>query len=191
MQVWLVRHADTLWTGTRQHTGWTDLPLTDEGRRRGALLRDVLSGHPFEKVLSSPLQRAAETAQLAGLGEKTVIDPDLREWNYGDLDGKTRMEIQREIPGWDIWTHGARNGETIEQVAARADAVIARIASLDGDVALFSHGHFLQLLAARWMQLQAIDGRRLKLDTASVSVLGYSNDARALLKWNQTVTEAK
>ncbi|MEP6962067.1 MAG: histidine phosphatase family protein [Acidobacteriota bacterium] len=182
-----MRHADTAWTVTRQHTGWTDLPLTDEGRRRGALLSGLLKGHAFAQVISSPLQRASDTAKLAGLGEGLVIDPDLREWNYGDFDGRTGAQIQQEIPGWDIWTHGARNGETVEQVAARADAVIERLAQIEGDVAVFSHGHFLQMMAVRWMALAGVEGRKFKLDTASVSVLGYSHGVRALLRWNQTV----
>jgi broad specificity phosphatase PhoE len=183
-EIWLVRHGETEWSRSGQHTSRTDLPLTPEGERHAADLKRMLAGHSFAQVLSSPMKRAVETCRLVGLTPE--ISDDLREWNYGDYAGLTSTVIQKHAPGWTIWTGSPPNGETAEQVGTRADRVISRALAAKGDVALFGHGHLLRILAARWIGLDPSGGRLLALSTASLSVLGYERETRVIRLWNQT-----
>ncbi|HYP14017.1 MAG TPA: histidine phosphatase family protein [Bryobacteraceae bacterium] len=184
--IWLVRHGETEWSLSGQHTGRTDIPLTERGQRHARSLQGMLAPLGISHVLTSPLKRAFETCRLAGLGDQAQIEPNLQEWDYGDYDGRTTADIREEIPDWTIWTGGAAGGESIGDVARRADAVIERSVSLEGDVALFSHGHFLRILAARWIDMPPQHGQLLALDTASLSCLGFEHNARVLRKWNRT-----
>jgi probable phosphoglycerate mutase len=183
-EIWLVRHGETEWSRSGQHTSRTDLPLTPEGERQAASLKRMLAEHSFALVLSSPMKRAVDTCRLVGLTPE--ISNDLVEWNYGDYEGLTTPEIQNRVPGWTVWTGASPNGETVEQVAARAERIIARALSAGGDVALFGHGHLLRILAARWIGIEASGGRLLALSTASVSVLGYERETRVIRLWDQT-----
>lgn len=183
-EIWLVRHGETEWSRSGQHTSRTDLPLTSEGERQAAGLKRILDGQSFATVLSSPMQRAIKTCRLVGL--TPTINNDLVEWDYGDYEGLTTPEIQKKVPNWTVWTGIAPNGETIQQVAARADRVISLALAAGGDVALFGHGHFSRIVGARWIGLEAAGGRLLALSTASVSVLGYERETRAVRLWNQT-----
>src|SRR2546425_8600644 len=162
-ELWLVRHGETEWSLSGAHTGRTDIPLLPAGREGGAAVGRYLAGRPFGLVLVSPMQRARETCRLAGYGDCAIVEPNLSEWFYGDYEGRTSAEIQKERPGWSIWEAGPLNGETIGQVAGRADAVIARALSADGDVALFGHGHILRILTAQWLGLPPDAGRLLAL----------------------------
>ena len=147
LRIWLIRHGQTAWTLSGAHTGRTDLPLTEAGRENALAVGRWLAGRKFELVLTSPLSRARETCKLAGYGDVAQVDPNLAEWNYGDYEGRTTSEIRKDRPDWSLWREGPLNGETVEQVGARAEAALARISSLDGDVALFAHGHLLRILA--------------------------------------------
>jgi probable phosphoglycerate mutase len=182
--VFLIRHGETEWTRTGQHTGGTDLPLTEAGREQGRLLTERLKAIDFALVLSSPLQRAMETCRQAHLRRPAEVLEDLREWDYGAYEGLTTPEIRQRDPEWSIWTHGAPEGESPEQVSERADRVLERARSADGDVALFSHGHMLRAIGARWLGLQVVTGQHLMLSTASVSVLGYERETPVLRLWN-------
>ncbi|MCU1234185.1 MAG: Phosphoglycerate mutase [Candidatus Solibacter sp.] len=183
-ELWLIRHGETEWSLSGAHTGRTDIPLTAAGQANAAAIGRYFAGHRFALVLTSPLQRARETSRLAGFADEAVIDPDLREWDYGDYEGLTTPQIQAANPQWSLWTDGAPNGESPEQVAARADRVIARVLAVDGDVAIFAHGHILRVLAARWLDLQPSAGRLFALSTGSVSTLGYERSTRVILRWN-------
>jgi probable phosphoglycerate mutase len=180
----LVRHGATEWSSSGRHTGRTDIPLDDEGRAQARALGEQLRPWTFSLVLTSPLGRARETCALAGLDGHAEVDPDLAEWDYGDYEGRTTAEIRETRPGWTVFDGGVVNGETVEQVGVRADRVIARLGQVDGPVALFSHGHMLRILAARWLELPPVDGRLLALDTATLSVLGYEHEARVVQRWN-------
>ena len=182
-QLWLIRHGETEWSRSGAHTGRTDVPLTEAGRQKAAALGRYLQARPFALVLVSPLQRARETCRLAGY-ENARIEPDLSEWNYGDYEGLTTPQIQAERPQWSLWSDGVLNGETVSHVAARADAVIGRTLLVDGDVALFAHGHILRVLAARWLGLPPEGGRLFALDTATISTLGYERATRVITRWN-------
>jgi broad specificity phosphatase PhoE len=184
-ELWLIRHGETEWSLSGQHTSRTDLALTEEGDRRAARLRGALGDHAFALVLSSPLRRALTTAKIAGFTPETT--DDLREWDYGDYEGRTSADIRKDAPGWTIWFGAVPHGETAEQVAARADRVIARAAACDGDVALFSPGHMLRVLTARWLGLEPSAGRFFELSTGTVSVLGYERDTRVIRTWNTAV----
>jgi len=184
VQLWLVRHGETEWSASGQHTGRTDLPLTLEGKLHARQIAGFLNGRGFALVLTSPLQRARETCRLAGYGESAIIDANLREWDYGEYEGRTTPEIQIERPGWSLWRDGVIGGERIEQVAARAQKVIDRAVASSGDALLFAHGHILRVLAACWLGLPPEDGRLFALGTASVSVLGYERDTRVITQWN-------
>jgi probable phosphoglycerate mutase len=173
--VYLVRHGETAWSLSQQHTGRTDIPLTERGERHARALRPRLQGKSFVKILSSPLIRAYRTAELAGF-EQPEVDPDLMEWDYGAYEGKRTSEIRNERPGWSLFEDGCPNGETVGNVGTRADRVIARLRHLDGDAILFAHRDILRVIATRWAILPAIEGRRLYLETASVSILGYDHD---------------
>lgn len=185
-QVVLVRHGQTEWSVSGQHTGRTDVPLTDVGREKAARLADRLSAWQFAAVLTSPLSRAMETCRLAGLGQGAQVNEDLSEWDYGEYEGRRTVDIRQERPGWDIWVDGVIGGETVEEVGRRADRVIAAARAVDGDVALFAHGHVLRIVGARWIGLPPSDGRRLALATASVSVLGWERETPVLERWNET-----
>ena len=182
---WLVRHGETEWARLGRHTGRTDVPLTDTGREQARALGRRLAGATFELVLSSPLSRAAETADLAGFAERVVVDPDLREWDYGALEGRLTVDIREDYPGWSIWTGPWPEGETVEQVGARADRVLARIRAADGDVLVFSHGHFLRVLAARWLDLPPASGALFALGTATVSIVGWDRENPVIETWNE------
>ena len=182
-QVWLVRHGETEWSKSGRHTSTTDLPLTAEGERIAAELKDRLARKQFDLVLTSPRQRARRTAELAGFGD-AVMDDDLVEWNYGDYEGITTAEIRKKVPGWTIWDDPVPNGESPEQVAARLDRVIQRIAAVDGDVLIFGHSHALRALTARWLELGVTEGRHFVLDTATLSVLGWERGSPAIHRWN-------
>jgi len=181
----LVRHGETEWSRTGRHTGRTDVPLTDHGRAEAGLVADALRGRTFADVLSSPLSRARDTCELAGLGEAAEIDADLVEWDYGVYEGVATAEVRQTVPDWSVWAHPIIDGESVEEVGQRADRVIARAADVDGDVALFAHGQFLRILAARWMGLPADAGRLLALDTATTSTLGHERDTRVIRHWNE------
>ena len=184
--VYLARHGETEWTISRRHTGTTDLPLTPRGERNARSLGGRLKGMTFAHVFTSPLQRASRTCELAGFGPRAAVDPDLVEWNYGDYEGLTTADIRKRRPGWDIFRDGCPNGESVAEVAARADRVIARLRALEGDALLFSSSHFLRVLAARWLGLEAAAGRLFYLGTASLSALGYDHgkDEPVLRLWN-------
>lgn len=184
-QVWLFRHGETEWSKSGQHTGRTDIALTDAGRERAEALRSHLAGRRFALVLSSPLVRALDTCKLAGYGDQAQLTDDLMEWDYGDYEGRRTVDIQKERPGWLLWNDGVPGGETAEQVGARARKVIERAAAADGDVALFSHGHMLRVLGATWIGLAPTGGQLLALGTAATCVLGYEHDYRVIQVWNQ------
>ena len=184
VNLFAIRHGETAWSLSGQHTGTTDIPLTDNGRRLAERLRPVLARETFGLVLVSPLRRARETCELAGLGAAAVVDPDLMEWNYGAYEGLTSSQIHETAPGWLIFRDGGPGGETPEQVRRRADRVIARARAVEGDVALFAHGHLLRVLAARWLGLPAGTGQHFLLDTGTLNVLGYYRDIPAVRTWN-------
>jgi broad specificity phosphatase PhoE len=184
LTLWLIRHGQTAWSLSGAHTGRTDLPLTDVGRENAVAVGRWLAGRKFALVLSSPLSRAVDTCRLAGYGDVAQVDPNLCEWNYGDYEGHSTPEIQQQRPGWSLWQDGPLNGETVEQVGARADAVLARVATVDGDVALFAHGHILRILTARWLGLAPDCGRLFALGTATVSTLGHERETRVIASWN-------
>jgi broad specificity phosphatase PhoE len=183
--LWLVRHGETEWARLGRHTGRTDVPLTETGREQAGTLGRRLGLHAFDLVLTSPLARAAETAALAGFGDAAIVDADLREWDYGALEGRLTADIQVDYPDWSIWTGPWPEGETVEQVGARADRVIARARTVDGDVLIFAHGHLLRVLAARWLKLPPASGALFALETASVSILGWERENTVIETWNE------
>ena len=183
-RLFLVRHGETEGAASGRHTGWTDIPLNDRGRRQAKQLKERLDEETFALVVSSPLSRALETCHLVGLGDRAIVDPDLREWDYGAYEGLTTDKIREDVPGWTIWSDRVRDGERIAEVAARLDRVIERSLAADGDVALFAHGHALRILAARWIEMPPAHGRHLTLDTASTSVLGWERDTRVICRLN-------
>jgi broad specificity phosphatase PhoE len=182
--LWLIRHGETVWSLSGAHTGRTDLPLTSKGEEEARSLAPRLAGHEFALVLTSPLQRARMTCELAGFGARAQVDPNLLEWNYGDYEGRSSADIQRDRPGWSLFRDGVPNGETVDQVGVRAEAVIHRALQAGGDVALFAHGHILRILNARWLGLPAADARLFALGTAGISVLGYEHVTRVIVHWN-------
>jgi probable phosphoglycerate mutase len=184
-EIWLFRHGETEWSKSGQHTGRTDLPLIDEGRRRAEALGRNLAGRRFALVLSSPLVRALDTCRLAGYGDQVQLTDDLLEWDYGAYEGRRTADIRKERPGWLLWKDGVPGGETVEQVGARAQAVIERAVAADGDVALFSHGHILRVLGACWLGLAPVGGQLFALGTAALCRLGYEHDYRVIHVWNQ------
>ena len=187
--IYLARHGETAWSLSGQHTGRTDLPLTANGERNAALLGARLKGMRVAEVLTSPLQRARRTCELAGFGGSAEVDADLMEWNYGRYEGRRSAEILAERPGWDLFRDGCPGGESPAEVAARAERVVARLRAAGGNVLVFSSGHFLRVLASRWVGMQALDGGRyLMLSTASLSALGYEHGAASpvIRLWNDT-----
>ena len=190
--VYLARHGETAWTISHQHTGRTDLPLTPEGEEEAIRLGQRLGGLTFAAVLTSPLRRATRTCELAGFGADAQSDADLMEWNYGAYEGRTSAEIRGERPGWELFRDGAPGGESPDQIAARADRVVARVRAVDGDTLLFSSGHFLRVFAARWLGLPPAAGKYVFLGTASLSALGYEHDHSdpVIRLWNETPAPA-
>jgi broad specificity phosphatase PhoE len=184
-EVVLVRHGETLWSRSGKHTGRTDIPLTEEGRRQSERVGTRLSGRRFALVLTSPLQRAAETCRLAGLGAAAALREELMEWDYGAYEGRTTPEIRAEVPGWSLWRDGVPGGETAADVGHRVDHVIAELGAVDGDVALFAHGHVLRVLGARWLGLPPTEGRLFVLDPATISVLGHERETPVIRRWNE------
>jgi probable phosphoglycerate mutase len=182
-QVWLVRHGETEWSRDHRHTSVTDLELTEDGVAVAAELKARLAGEAFDQVLTSPRLRARRTAELAGFAD-VETDEDLVEWDYGDYEGVTTAQIRETVPGWSVWTHPTPGGETAGQVTTRLDRVVGRLREDDGRVLLFGHGHALRALTARWLGLSVSEGRLFRLDTATVSVLGYERDTPVILRWN-------
>jgi broad specificity phosphatase PhoE len=186
LHVVLVRHGATDWSESGRHTGWTDVPLNDNGLRQAAALAAPLSRWTFDAVHCSTLHRARATCELAGLAGDAEFDPDLREWNYGDYEGLTSAEIHQQRPGWNLWDDGALNGETLAQVAERADRVIERLRVAGGDVVVFAHGHLLRVLTSRWLGQPPRLGQYLHLFTAAISELGHDHGRPSLVVWNNT-----
>ena len=184
-RVYLVRHGETEWTITGQHTGGgTDIPLTENGREQARSLSGALSGREFALVLSSPLSRALDTCRLAGLGDEVETTDDLLEWDYGEYDGRTTADIRTERPRWSVWTDGVPGGESAAEVGIRVDRIVKEAQEAEGDVALFGHGHTLRVLAARWLGLTPIDGRLFALHPATVSVLSWERENPVIQRWN-------
>ena len=184
MNVFAIRHGETEWSLSGKHTGSTDIPLTDHGRRLAERMRPVLARNFSGLALCSPMQRARETCELAGFGQNMAVDPDLAEWDYGEYEGMTPKEIHEVKPGWLIFRDGCPGGETPEQVGARVDRVIARTRALDRDILLFAHGHVLRVLGARWIGLPPGGGQHFLLDTGTLCVLSYYRDVPAVRIWN-------
>jgi probable phosphoglycerate mutase len=179
-----IRHGSTEWSAEGRHTGWTDIPLSADGRKQAEALKDILAGWRFVQVLVSPLQRARETCRLAGFGQDAVVLDDLREWNYGDYEGLTSPQIARVRPGWSLWRDGCPGGEDVAAVGQRADRVVQRLRSVSGDSAVFAHGHILRVVAARWLGQPPDAGRFYALGTAAINVLGYEHEDPVLSRWN-------
>jgi probable phosphoglycerate mutase len=186
--IYLARHGETAWTVSGQHTGRTDLPLTERGERNAGRLTERLARLHFAKVISSPLQRARRTCELAGFGSACEIDPDLMEWDYGEYEGRTSAQIRAIAPDWDLFRDGCPGGEKPQNVGARADRVVQRVRAIGADVLLFSSGHFLRVLAARWLGLGPEAGRYFLLATASLSALSYEHHLSepAIRFWDDT-----
>ena len=182
-EIWLVRHGQTEWSASGRHTSTTDVPLTPDGEAAARALAPRLAATSFDLVLTSPRERARRTAELAGFPDAEP-DADLVEWAYGDYEGVTTDEIRESVPGWTVWTHPCPGGETAEEVSRRLDRVLARCRTVPGDVLLFGHGHGLRGLAARWLRLPVTEGRLLRLDTGTVSVLGHEREEPVVLTWN-------
>ena len=182
-ELWLIRHGPTEWSEAGRHTSTTDLPLLPAGEEAARALAGRLEGVDFARTLTSPRLRARRTAELAGHPEAEV-DDDLVEWGYGDYEGITTPEIRESVPGWTVWTHPSPGGESAAAVGARLDRVVARALAVEGRTLVFAHGHSLRVLAARWLGLPVADGRLLRLDTATISVLGHERETPVVLRWN-------
>ena len=180
----LVRHGETEWARDGRHTGRTDIPLTELGRSQARVLGDRLRGRRFTGVFTSPLSRARETCDLAGLGRDARVNDDLREWDYGRYEGRRTSEIRQEVAGWTVWREGAPGGEGASEVGARADRVIEQARLAGGEIVLFSHGHFLRVLTARWLGLDPADGRLFALAPATIGILGYEREQGVIIRWN-------
>jgi broad specificity phosphatase PhoE len=183
-QIWLIRHGETPWTLSGQHTGKTDIELTATGQLMAKAIGRELAGRRFDLILTSPRLRARETCRLSGYGETAAIDDNLQEWDYGAYEGRTSADIKKEVPNWSLWREGVPGGETSEEVSARVDSVIQRAGRCSGEVALFAHGHVLRVLAARWVGLPPLGGRHFSLDAGSISILGQEHDLRVISRWN-------
>jgi probable phosphoglycerate mutase len=186
-QVFIVRHGETEWSLSGQHTGTTDIPLTEHGRQVARLLRPILAKESFALALTSPLQRARETCRLTGFGDVAKVEPDLVEWNYGRYEGLTPAQIHATAPGWLIFRDGCPGGEQPEEIGARVDRVIAKVRAVEGNVALFAHGHVFRVLAARWLGLPPSAGQHFLLDTATMTILSYYRGVPAIKQWNAPV----
>jgi probable phosphoglycerate mutase len=185
VEIWVVRHGETEWSRDKKHTGRTDVPLTAHGEEEARALGRALGGHPFGRVLCSPLQRARETARLAGFGDPEILDL-LVEFDYGEYEGRTTQEIRQKRPGWDLWSDGCPGGETATDVARRMDEVLTLVGEPDDDILVFAHGHCLRVLAARYLSLDREDARLFGLDAGSLSVLGHERETRVIRSWNLT-----
>jgi probable phosphoglycerate mutase len=187
-EVWLARHGETEWSRSKRHTGRTDIPLTAHGHEQARKLAPTLDGHDFSRVLCSPLQRARQTCEEAGLLGRAELRDELMEWDYGDYEGRTTAEIQAELqPGWLLWTDGCPGGESAEQVAERVDRVIGELRDLEGDSIVFAHGHVLRVFAARWIEQSPVIGQRITLATGTLSRLGLEHDYAVIRAWNAPV----
>jgi broad specificity phosphatase PhoE len=186
--VYLARHGETAWSVSKQHTGLADIPLTERGEQNARRLGERLQGQTFAHVLTSPLQRARRTCELAGFGAVAALERDLVEWNYGAYEGRTTDDIRRERPDWQLFRDGCPAGESVADIAARADRVVAKLRALDGDVLIFSSAHILRVLAVRWCGLAAAAGQYLSLGTGSLSIVGYEHDKNdpVIRLWNDT-----
>jgi len=184
LQLVLVRHGETEWSRALRHTGRTDIPLTEEGVREAEHVKPLLEGFTFARVLSSPLARALETCRLAGLGDRVESRDELVEWDYGEYEGLTSVQIRESRPDWILWRDGCPGGEQPRDVGARADRLLAELAGAEGAVAIFAHGHILRVLAARWLELEPAAGARFALSTATLSVLGWEHDWHTIRMWN-------
>lgn len=181
-----VRHGETEWSASGQHTGRTDLPLVEAGREQARALAQPLRGRSFRRVLSSPLKRALETCQLTGFGDAVELSEELHEWDYGEYEGLTTSQIRDVRPDWDLWRDGCPGGESPDQVGARADRLLASLAEVDGEVLMFAHGHILRVLSVRWADMPVGEGARLMLGAGALCVLGHERETRALERWNET-----
>jgi broad specificity phosphatase PhoE len=186
-RAWLLRHGATEWSANGRHTGRTDIPLSDEGRAGAWRLADALKGCAFVDVWTSSLSRAAETCRITGLGNRANVLGELREWDYGEYEGLTTAEIREERPNWTLWRDGCPAGETAAVVGIRAQRVVDRIRAAEGDVAIFSHAHFLRVLAATWLGLPPQNGALFALATSSISVLGWEREQQVIERWNESV----
>jgi probable phosphoglycerate mutase len=184
-EIIVVRHGQTEWSKSGQHTSRTDLPLTEDGKRQAAQLGERLAGRNFAAVLSSPLRRARETCELAGFADRVSIHDELREWDYGDYEGLTTPQIWNQAPDWNLWRDGCPGGETPEQVGGRADSVLAQLNTVDGDALIFAHGHILRVLTARWLQMPASAGARFALAAGGLGTLAFERNTQVLAGWNE------
>ena len=183
-EIWLIRHGETEWSASGAHTSRTDLPLLPSGIKQAEELKRKLHGRKFALVLVSPMQRARETCRLAGYADQAEITDDLKEWDYGQYEGRSTAQIREERPNWSLWRDGVVDGESMDQVGLRVKRVIDRCAQVNGDVALFAHGHVLRILTAVWLDLPAADGKLFALNTATISVLSYEHEYRVIRRWN-------
>ncbi|WP_321795394.1 histidine phosphatase family protein [Caballeronia sp. J97] len=185
VHIWLIRHGETEWSKSGQHTGTTDIALTDEGRRQAAALAPVLASQSFDLVLTSPMGRAIETCRLAGLGNRAEVEPELHEWNYGIYEGRKTADIRVDVPDWSVWTSPIPEGESVVDVGRRAQRLIDKLLATNAmNIALFSHAHFSRVFGAQWATGSPAFGAHLAMDTAAMSVLGFERDTRAIVKWN-------
>ena len=184
----LVRHGETEWSASGQHTSRTDLPLVQAGREQARVLAHALRGRTFARVLSSPFKRARETCELTGYGAVVELNGELREWDYGDYEGLTTPQIREKRPDWNLWQDGCPEGESPDQICVRADRVLSSLEGVDGQVLLFAHGHFLRVLSACWLEMPVSAGARLMLSAGALCVLGHERETRALERWNETPT---
>lgn len=184
-ELMLARHGETEWSASGRHTGRTDLPLTENGRRRAGALAGLLAGRSFQLVITSPLRRAVETCELAGLGDRAELRDDLHEWDYGDYEGMTTPQIRKRRPDWSLWRDGTPNGETAADVGARADRVITEVRAADRDAIAFGHGHMLRVLGARWVSIPPEGGGMLALGTGALCTLGYEHRLPVVVHWNR------
>ncbi len=183
--IYLVRHGETEWALSGKHTGMTDIPLTKNGERQAEWIGKRLKGINFQMVLSSPLQRASKTCEIAGFIKQARLDSDLVEWNYGEFEGLTTKEIQQKEPHWDLFSNGVPKGESVSDIGARTSKVLSKIQPIHGNVLLFSHGHFLRALSTRWLDLRVQEGRLFALEPGSLSILGFERNGRVLSLWNE------
>lgn len=186
-KVMVIRHGDTEWSLKGLHTSHTDLPLTENGRKEASLLSGPFKQYDFKAVFCSPLKRARETCQLAGGGDNVIIDNDLTEWDYGRFEGLTTEQIEKEMPNWDLFKDGCPGGESPEEVSTRVDRMIKKIQAIDGDVAVFSHGHLSRVFATRWINQPIQNSHMFVLDTATLNVLGAYHDDPAIVRWNAKI----
>ncbi len=186
-KVMLIRHGETKWALEGRHTSFTDLPLTENGKKEARLLKKPFTDYKFKQIFSSPLKRALETCKLAGVADEVIVDNDLTEWNYGRFEGLTTEQIEKEIPDWDLFEQGCPDGESPAEVGARVDRIIQKIRAIDGDVAVFSHGHLSRVFATRWINVPVKNGRMFVLNTATLNVLGAYHDDPAIVIWNAKI----